>query len=319
MHFGIWPGVVDRDLVTLDELIKVPPEDPALAGPALDELAGSSERFYIRCYRNYGDGGTSRLPTTPADPSAYLGDRRVVDLVAGYAGADAADPHGFAQWVRQVVRDVAEMGGGKVQVCEEPNVAAPLDGGRPAVYEALAAGLSAAFDERDRLGADDVLVGFNAAAAAPNDSFWESVRNHVDGGFLKRADFIGLDFFPDVFRPIAASDLPRMVAALVTSFRKSARAIGVADDVPIHITETGWPTGPEHSEQEQARVLGTVASAVLGLADDLNIGAYELFGLRDGNSAGPRTNRFGLLRDDYTHKPAFDVIRDLANPDTTLR
>jgi hypothetical protein len=47
-------------------------------------------------------------------------------------------------------RDVAACGGGKVQVGEELNMPAPLDGGSPGAFEAIGAGVAAALDERDR-------------------------------------------------------------------------------------------------------------------------------------------------------------------------
>ncbi|KAA9158734.1 hypothetical protein FPZ12_021985 [Amycolatopsis acidicola] len=305
LTFGAWPGVVDRDLVTLKTFIDAPPEDTARTAAALRELAGGAERFYVRCYRNYrGD-----QQPTPQRLEPYVGEGRVADLVAGYSSPEA-DPLGYAHWVVSRVREVAELGGGKVQVCEEPNVGLPLDGGRPGCFDALAAGLTAALDERDRLGAD-VLIGFNAAFSPPGDAFWTTVPGHVDAETLARIDFLGLDFFPDVFRPVPAGKLRDAVAFVLRSFRESATGIGVPARVPLHITETGWPTGPEHTEAEQARVLGEVAGTAMGLAEELGIEAYELFGLRDGLSSGPRMNRFGLLRDDYSPKPAFDVVRRL--------
>lgn len=307
--WGIWPGVVDRDLVTLETPIAAPPEDTGATLAALRELAGPADRFYVRCYRSYGEGGALTMPPTPRDPRPYLGEGRVIDLVAGYA-SDRADPDGFARAVRAAVREVAELGGGKLQVCEELNVPLPLDGGRPGCFEAFAAGLAAAFDERRALGEPDVLIGFNAAV--PDQTFWENVAAAVDPATIARVDFVGLDFFPDVFRPIPAESLRPAVRHVLRAFREGATAIGVPASVPIHITETGWPTGPEHSEEDQARVIGAVAAAVLGVAGEVGVAAYELFGLRDGLTGGPRTNRFGLLRDDHSAKPAFEVVRALA-------
>lgn len=302
--FGVWPGVVRSDLERFDTFVDAPPEDVGRTVRALRDLAGGA-RFYVRCYRGYG----SSQPPTPASPAGYLGAGRVVDLVLGY-GSDRPDPEGFAGAVRAAVREVAELGGGKLQVCEEVNAPAPQDGGRPGCYDALAVGLAAALDERDRLGAD-VLVGFNAAVALPGDPFWPTVRSHVDPDVLARVDYLGLDFFPDVFRPVSPADLPGAVAYVLRSFRDSASAIGVPASAPIHVTETGWPTGPEHSEEDQARVIGAVAAAALELAVELRVDTYELFGLRDGLTGGPRMNRFGILRDDYSAKPAYGAVKRL--------
>ncbi|WP_020662159.1 hypothetical protein [Amycolatopsis benzoatilytica] len=300
--FGVWPGVVAKDLVRLETFVDAPPEDIERTAEALRDLSKGARRFYVRCYRTY------RGPhePTPPDPAPYLGDGRVVDYVLGYGG----DVAGFAAEVRGAVREVAELGGGKLQVCEEVNMPAPLDGGNPGCYEALAAGLAAAVAERARLGVD-VAIGFNAAVALPGDPFWAAVAAAVDPDSLAQIDFLGLDFFPDVFRPMPSEVLPGAVAHVVRSFRESATALGIPAAVPIHITETGWPTGPEHSEEQQARVLETVARTVFSLADEVLVDTYELFGLRDGLSTGPRENRFGLLRDDYSPKPAYRLVREL--------
>jgi hypothetical protein len=64
------------------------------------------------------------------------------------------------------------------------------------------------------------------------------------------------------------------------------------------------------AEQDQADALRTIVETVAGLADDLNITHWELFTLRDADSRGDDVfGRFGILRDDYTRKPAYDVLR----------
>lgn len=75
------------------------------------------------------------------------------------------------------------------------------------------------------------------------------------------------------------------------------------------MTETGWPTDGERTEDTQARVLTAVAEAVL--PSGTGVRAYEWFGLRDGLTTGSWTARFGILRDDYTPKPAFAAIQQL--------
>lgn len=43
---------------------------------------------------------------------------------------------------------------------------------------------------------------------------------------------------------------------------------------------------------------------------DVGVAAYEFFGLRDSRSDAGWTSGFGLLRDDYSPKPAFAALRD---------
>jgi hypothetical protein len=49
----------------------------------------------------------------------------------------------------------------------------------------------------------------------------------------------------------------------------------------------------------------------LALASDAGVQACEWFGLRDGLTAASWSARFGILRDDYTPKPAFTVHQHL--------
>lgn len=307
MIFGIWPGVVATDLVDLRPL-DCPPEDPTATLAALRELQGDASRFYVRCYRHFGPGahgGQGNSPT-PAHPELYAGEGRLIDLVACYQ-SPKPDPCGFADFVREAVQDVAAWGGGKVQVGEEPNVPAPQDGGSPGCLDAIAAGVAAAIDERERLGVE-VHIGVNSAGMA-DPTFWKQMARAVGPELLPALDYIGLDAFPDVFHRIPHERLAGSVAFLLERFRAVTTAVGVPESTPVHITETGWPTGADRDETTQRMVLETVAHAALDTG--VGVSAYEFFGLRDGRSDAGWTARFGLLRDDYTPKPAFHAVRDL--------
>ncbi|PXX58707.1 hypothetical protein DFR70_11342 [Nocardia tenerifensis] len=306
-------GVVAADLVDFRPF-DCPPEDPASTLAALRELQGDASAFYVRCYRHFGVGmqrwpGISR---TPARPEWYAGNGRLIDLVACYQSPEP-DPSGFAEFVREAVRDVAGWGGGKVQVGEELNMPAPQDGGSPGCFDAIAAGIAAALEERERLGVA-VEIGVNSAGMA-DPVFWQRMADAVGATRLAALDYIGLDAFPDVFHRIPHDQLAGSVGYLLERFRSVTTDAGVPASTPIHITETGWPTGADRGEETQRVVLETVANAVFDA--DLGITAYEFFGLRDGRSDGEWTSRFGLLRDDYTPKPAFPAICDLIGSRST--
>jgi hypothetical protein len=106
-----------------------------------------------------------------------------------------------------------------------------------------------------------------------------------------------------VFQPIARENLRAAVAYLLRRFRTVTAEAGVPEATPIHITETGWPTDAQRTESAQADVLAAVAGAVI--ASDAGVRACEWFGLRDGLTTAAWSARFGILRDDYTPKPAF--------------
>ena len=313
MIFGIWPGVVAADLVSLRPL-GCPPEDTAKTLAALRRLQGTAGEFYVRAYRHFGEGSPLRSGVAPAPlrPGLYAGQGRLIDLVACYQ-SPRPDPQGFAGFVRQAVRDVAAWGGGKVQVGEELNCPAPLDGGSPGCFEAVGAGVAAALEERERIGAP-VLVGVNAAGV-PDLAFWHQLVGAIGPRNTRRLDYLGLDAFPDVFRPISHQNLPGAVTSLVQRFRTVTAEAGVPEATPIHLTETGWPTDDERTEDTQAGVLAAVADAVL--ASGAGVRAYEWFALRDGLTTATWTARFGVLRDDYTPKPAFAAIQQLIARETT--
>lgn len=306
MLFGVWPGVVAADLVELTPL-ETPPEDVERTRCALARLQGGAAGLYIRSYRHFRGRGASEPGTesAPADPGRYAGAGRLIDLVACYR-ATSPDAAGYAEFVRQAVRDVAAWGGGKVQVGEELNVAAPLDGGFPGCFEAVAAGVAACLEERDRLGAT-IGIGVNGAGVADR-AFWARMVEALGPDSTSRLDFVGLDMFPDVFRPIPEEKIGAGAQFLVRTLRSVTREAGICEHTPIHITETGWPTGHTRDEAKQGRILQTVAQAVSATGE---VSVYELFALRDGISDGSWQNGFGLLHDDYTPKPAFDAIRRL--------
>ena len=78
------------------------------------------------------------------------------------------------------------------------------------------------------------------------------------------------------------------------------------------LSENGWPTSPGRPEETQARVLETVVRTVSDLGAELNVTHWELFALRDADSSGEGLfYHFGVLRDDYSAKPAFGVLRNL--------
>jgi hypothetical protein len=112
-----------------------------------------------------------------------------------------------------------------------------------------------------------------------------------------------------VFRPISHQNLPATVTFLLRRFRTVTAEAGVPEATPIHVTETGWPTGDGRTETAQAQVLAAVAEAVI--ASGTGVQAYEWFGLRDMLTTASWTARFGVLRDDYAPKPAFAAVQRL--------
>ncbi|MET9089667.1 hypothetical protein ABZX77_48755 [Streptomyces sp. NPDC004237] len=312
MHFGIYPGGILGD----DQGIVHPvrPDVPDRITEALDALQGDTATLSVRAYHSFAATVTPLEPPTPADPATYLQRGRKLDLVLQFR-----EPSGELEGWREFVREAVRTGGpnlASVQICEEPNADLPVvDGSIPNVLNALVEGVVAAKQEARALGRR-VAVGFNAVPTFnPADTFWSELGALADDRFRQSLDYVGLDFFPDVFRPIADEQLAQAVTAVLTAFRRTdLKRAGIPGSVAIRICENGWPTGPGRSEQRQAAVLETVVRTVAALSADLNIDAYSFFALRDADSTAEGLfHRFGLLRDDYTRKPAFETYRRLIN------
>ena len=311
--FGIFPGSATG---TESGLLAGPPDDPGQIHGALDELQGRNPLFVVRGYLWYdGAGKTSHY--VPSDVQQYAGDRRKLDLVLCFRDP-AGDLRGWLDLVRETIQrygpDLTSL-----QIAEEPNNPNPDlggDGSFPNVHEAIVQGIVAAKEEALRLG-HDLRVGFNSTPSFQPDPFWPRMGALATQRFLDSLDYVGLDFFADVFRPLAPDgqpgDVRSSVAALLKGFRGTNLAAGnIPPSVPIHICENGWSTGPGRSYERQAAVLETVVRTIYAHAAELNITHYEHFGLRDADSSNPDPfHQFGLLRDDYTPKPAFHTYRRL--------
>jgi hypothetical protein len=132
--------------------------------------------------------------------------------------------------------------------------------------------------------------------------------------FAAAVDYAGLDMYPDVFGPpVALDQLDRAVDWLLRSFREEVLPIaGIGPGTPIRICENGWPTGPGRTPEQQADVLETILRAVHARREELNVTHWELFTLRDADSSNDGLfHQFGVLRDDYSPKPAFERLRGL--------
>jgi hypothetical protein len=81
---------------------------------------------------------------------------------------------------------------------------------------------------------------------------------------------------------------------------------GLGAGVPIHVTETGYPTGPNRTYAMQETAVESEVQAVLGASATDNVTAMEFFDLRDAITSSTDFNdQYGLMTDTWTPKPAF--------------
>jgi hypothetical protein len=150
----------------------------------------------------------------------------------------------------------------------------------------------------------DVLAEFDTVLAALESERPTGlvIRSAKTSGFIAGADV-------NEFR--GATDA-RAVEAVIGHFRNALTKAGIPASLPIRITENGWPTSPSRSPQRQAEVLEAIVRAIHGLRERLNVTHYEFFALRDAVSEAPDAlTEWGLLRADYSPKPAFETYRRL--------
>jgi hypothetical protein len=85
---------------------------------------------------------------------------------------------------------------------------------------------------------------------------------------------------------------------------------GLGRETELWVSENGYPTNLGRDEESQRRDLESSVEAVAKWSGALGVTDYRWFNLRDNNSDG--TDLFsavGLLRDDYSRKPAFASYR----------
>jgi hypothetical protein len=300
MRFGVYPGGPTGGEGT--ELTIGPPDDPERIEAALADLSVP----VVRCYVGFWDP-PGRDWDTPADSRRYATDGRRLDLVLQYQSA-SGDVAGFVEFVRDRVRTLGRYAE-TIQVCEEPNLDRPLlDGSSPRVREALTRALPAARAEADALGLN-VRIGFNVVPAAPDDDFFADLARLGGSDFAAAVDYVALDCFPDVFRPIPGERIADAVGGLVDGLRRRALpTAGLDPATELRIGEHGWPTGPGRDERTQSDRIETVVRA----AAKYGVTAYTLFSLRDSDSGvADLFHQFGVMRSDYTPKLAYHRFKEL--------
>jgi hypothetical protein len=317
--FGVYPGGMSGS----DDGVAVgPPDDRGRIEDALTQLQDGLTPFVVRAYETYSDAAapSKHPPRAPEGYEAYAREGRRLDLVLMFQSA-SGDVPAFLQFVREMIRRHGPLLY-SVQVTEEANfVSGPssIDGPYPRVREALVEGVQVAREELDRAGyGRSVGVGFSTTPTfGPSSEFWASVGGRGGRAFLDALDYVALDFFPDVFRPTAPDGEPGDVRDSVLHVLRALReewlpAAGIPASVSIHIGENGWPTGPMRTYERQARVLETVIRTIHERRRTYNIARYTLFDLRDASSTETDIwHQFGVMRDDYTPKPAFETYRRL--------
>lgn len=310
MQFGIYAGSATG---IGGALIKGKPDDSKATQTALDTLRGTASSFLVRAYLHYKGNGKSSAHT-PVNPKQYAINGRKLDLVICYQTNDTD----MEDWRLFIERTIDEYGDtlGCLQITEETNVTGGhgMDGDYAPSKQAMVYGLVEAKKMvQDRKLA--TLVGFSVTPSFGTSEYWKDLGSLITPEFLRSLDYIGLDFFPDVFRPIPLDKLEAIVEFIIQGLReRDLVTAGISKDIPIHITENGWPNGTDRPVETQVELLERIVRKIYAIKDKYNITTYEYFQLRDTNTANDETyHHFGMLNDDYTPKLAFKIFCKLVS------
>jgi hypothetical protein len=280
---------------------------------ALNELQGSAPSFLVRCYAGY-HGADQTARTLAADIGHYVTATRKLDLVLCFQ----ANESNMIEWKRFIATHIAQYGEQLryLQITEEANVSLPsLDGYYSNSRKALVEGIIHAKKIIREYGYS-TQVGFNATPDFnPNKTFWNEIKQLASQDFYDSLDYVGLDFFPGVFRPLPSNDpseVEKLICNVIRAYKNDIVNAGIHEEIPLHITENGFATIDDKSEEQQSEMLSTIVSTLFKLKLEFNIRTYELFSLRDADSNVKNVfYQFGIMRDDYSPKQAFFTFRDL--------
>jgi hypothetical protein len=320
IEFGIFPGSQAGAVAGPQQQAK--PEDPARTRDALAELR-AGRPFAVHLYLEFTNAADmpARVAAAADLTDRYRAQGLDVEYVLAYrprTRAGAPDVAAFVAFTRAMVNRLGPRLHALQVTNEVNNSLSPdaSDGAYPGASDALVQGVIAAKEEARARDLGELEVGFNWMYRQSPDTdqkFWEYLRDHGGKRFVDSLDWVGADVYPGTFFPPTTTSYRDAVVNALDALRECYMSIpAIPRSVPIHITESGYPTGPGRSYEEQARALSEMVGAYRDFSGNYNVSDYRWFLLRDGDSDAPDfQQQYGLLRDDYTPKPAFAVYRDL--------
>jgi hypothetical protein len=321
--FGIYPGGAAG---SVGPTSSPKPEDPRMRLAALEALRPAGQPFVVHLYAGFtGPGGYTAAQQVGQEISQYEAAGLEVELVLTYRptdGGNADDVQEYAQFVRDSVKafgpnpDFVSM-----QITNEANIAgAPnaSDGYYHDAEDALIAAVIAAKQEIQGDGHTQVKVGFNWAYSdsGTEAGFWSYLARHGGHAFRSALDWVGLDVYPGTWGPPLVGDLANgttlAIDRAVAALRAHMLEARIGFDVPLHISENGYPTGAGRTPAMQVVAMTAAVRAVVAGRTRFNISDYRWFDLRDADTASNNfESAYGLMTDTYAPKPAFDVYRQL--------
>jgi hypothetical protein len=299
------------------------PENPQTALAELDRLRPGRRQLLLRLNRMFmsdGEAGIQRYAGL-VDDYARAGFDSELQVRYHPGSGQEGDMAAWTQYVRRAAEVLGRRPSVKaLTITNEVNF--PIspntsDGNYAAALQAIVTGTIAARHELDRIGRPDVALGFSFAwrwIPTSDAQFWQQLGAIATPEFRRDVDYVGLQIYPGlVFPPTSApssagSDTVEALTLLRDCYLPQA---GLGRGADLWITENGYATNLGKTEPDQDTALRSTLDAVYRYSGTLGITDYRWFNLRDNDSAGADLfSAVGLLRDDYSEKPAFATYRD---------
>ncbi|MEO8967874.1 MAG: hypothetical protein ABI355_09715 [Solirubrobacteraceae bacterium] len=330
LRFGVDPGIAGS--VGGAQLPTVP-DDPAKDVSFSSQLRPAGHVLVVRLNRLFWSGGDPLIGQFQTLVAEYAKAGLQVELQVRYHPPSGQD--GNLQAWQAYVRHVVDVFGpdpnvvamtitNEVNVSFSPNTS---DGSYTAANDALIQGIEAAHAEAITRGYRQLQFGFTYAyrfSPVGDTAFFSYLGTHGGSALRQALGFVGVDFYPGSVYPLTMGPTDTYrgdTAQALGTVRDCLMPLAALDStVPIWITENGIPTGASTAEAQQASGLTQLVDAARDYSGTFNVTDYRWFNLRDSNSSdaagslpGVATTftTDGLLRDDYTPKPAFAAYRDL--------
>ena len=322
LHFGVYPWAGAGAVNPTDPQVA---DDPAKAMAAARVLKGS-RTLTMHLYGQYTGIDNGEANALISDAKWWSDNGMRVEMVLRYRPARADLAAGYVPWARTVATRLAALPGlVALQIGNEPNnttSAAAGDGAYPGVINAIAHGVPAARKALLAAGRPDVKVGFNWAAGnspCTTEPMWSRLRAAGGSAFTSSVGWVGIDVYPGTWSAPSQTTFPTasLVNATITDSLRCLRTrhmitAGLPASVTITVAETGYPTDADRSEATQAAVLQQTIASIESVRYKYGVTDLRWFSLRDANTAsGQLENGYGLLRDDYTPKPAFAAYQQI--------
>jgi hypothetical protein len=321
LRFGTTPLVAGNVGATQGEPVPFDP-DADLAG--VQGLAPEDRELVMRLNRMFWADGEEGVQRYAAIVDRYAEAGFPSELQVRYHPPEGAegDMEAWAAYVRLAARILGERPSlTALSITNEANMdisGNTSDGGFEGVREAIVVGTLAARDELDAMGREDVELGFSFAWRWMPDSdraFWEELGELATPEFLAATDYVGLQIYPGLVWPPAP--FPHRTAGhevneALTLLRGCYLPKAGLEDVDLWVTENGYATNLGRTEEQQEASLRSTITEVHELSGTLGVTDYRWFNLRDNRSDGPDLfDAVGLMRDDYSEKPAYPTFREL--------